>query len=58
MTLVEFHLEKSPKGTLLKVVESGFDKLPAARRSISFLKNGEGWGQQMANIEKYVANHP
>ena len=58
MTLVEFHLEKSAKGTLLKVVESGFDKIPAARRSIAFLKNGEGWGQQMTNIEEYVAKNP
>jgi uncharacterized protein YndB with AHSA1/START domain len=58
MTLVEFHLEKSAKGSLLKVVESGFDKIPAARRSIAFLKNGEGWGQQMINIEKYVAKKP
>jgi uncharacterized protein YndB with AHSA1/START domain len=58
MTLVEFHLVKSTKGSLLKVVESGFDKLPAARRSMAFLKNGEGWGQQMTNIEEYVAKNP
>jgi uncharacterized protein YndB with AHSA1/START domain len=58
MTLVEFHLEQSAKGTLLKVVESGFDKLPAARRSVAFLKNGEGWSQQMHNIEEYVAKNP
>jgi uncharacterized protein YndB with AHSA1/START domain len=58
MTLVEFHLEKSTKGSLLKVVESGFDKLPVARRSVAFLKNGEGWGQQITNIEDYVAKNP
>jgi uncharacterized protein YndB with AHSA1/START domain len=58
MTLVEFHLEKSTKGSLLKVVESGFDKLSVVRRSVAFLKNGEGWGQQMTNIEEYVAKNP
>ena len=32
-TLVEFTLEKSAGGTLLRVVETGFDKIPASRRA-------------------------
>jgi uncharacterized protein YndB with AHSA1/START domain len=54
-TLVEFTLEKSGKGTLLKVTESGFDKIPAARRSEAFRMNENGWAQQLKNIESHVA---
>jgi uncharacterized protein YndB with AHSA1/START domain len=54
-TLVEFTLEKSGKGTLLKVTESGFDKIPASRRSEAFRMNENGWAQQLKNIESYVA---
>jgi uncharacterized protein YndB with AHSA1/START domain len=54
-TLVEFKLEKTPKGTLLKVTESGFDKIPSARRAEAFLRNDTGWATQMKNIEAYVA---
>ncbi len=53
-TLVEFELEDAAGGTLLRLVESGFDKIPAARRPEAFRMNG-GWNQQMQNIEKYVA---
>ena len=31
-TLVEFTLERTRGGTLLRVVESGFDKIPSKRR--------------------------
>ena len=54
MTLVEFFLEKSAKGTLVRVVESGFDKLPPDRRDISFRMNDGGWGKQLGNIVKHV----
>jgi uncharacterized protein YndB with AHSA1/START domain len=54
-TLVEFTLEKTAKGTLLKVTESGFDKIPIARRLEAFRMNDNGWTQQMKNIESYVA---
>ena len=39
---------------LLKVVESGFDKLPASRRAEAFRMNSGGWEGQMRNIAKYV----
>src|SRR6188508_2952546 len=35
-TLVEFRLDEAAGGTRLTVVESGFDRLPAARRSEAF----------------------
>jgi uncharacterized protein YndB with AHSA1/START domain len=54
-TLVEFTLEKSAKGTLLKVAESGFDKIPSARRLEAFRMNENGWEQQLKNIESHVA---
>jgi uncharacterized protein YndB with AHSA1/START domain len=38
-TLVEFTLEKTASGTLLHVVESGFDKLPNKRRAEAFRMN-------------------
>ncbi len=60
-TLVEFRLEKSmsfANGTLLKVTESGFDKIPASRRAETFRMNENGWGQQLTNIESHVASRP
>ena len=53
-TLVEFRLEPEGKGTRLRVTESGFDKLPEARRDIAFRMNSGGWAQQLKNIEAYV----
>jgi uncharacterized protein YndB with AHSA1/START domain len=57
-TLVEFRLENIPNGTLLKVTESGFDKVPAGRRLEAFRMNEGGWTQQMKNIERHVAQEP
>ena len=57
-TLVEFRLEKTANGTLLTVTESGFDKIPAARRAEAFLRNDGGWAQQMKNIESHVNEKP
>jgi uncharacterized protein YndB with AHSA1/START domain len=54
-TLVEFHLEETSEGTLLTVIESGFDRIPLARRAEAFRKNDGGWTEQMRNIEKYVS---
>jgi uncharacterized protein YndB with AHSA1/START domain len=57
-TLVEFHLEKTPTGTVLCVTESGFSDVPDDRRDEAFARNDGGWAQQMKNIEEYVAQHP
>lgn len=53
-TLVEFRLEKIPRGTLLVLTESAFDKIPSDRRLEAFRMNDGGWTEQMKNIEAYV----
>jgi uncharacterized protein YndB with AHSA1/START domain len=55
MTLVAFTLEEVDGGTMLSVVESGFDAIPASRRVTAFEMNSKGWTSQMANIQKYLA---
>src|ERR1700730_17530405 len=42
-TLVEFTLEETAGGVMLTVTESGFDKIPLARRAKAFTANEEGW---------------
>jgi uncharacterized protein YndB with AHSA1/START domain len=54
MTLIEFRLEEVEGGTKLTITESGFDKIPLARRAEAFRMNSEGWGMQLHNIEAYV----
>ena len=55
MTLVEFQLEAVPEGTRLTVVESGFDRIPAARRAEALRMNEGGWSAQLRNIEGHLA---
>ena len=54
-TLVVFTLEEVDGGTLLTVVESGFDQIPASRRAKAFEMNSKGWAAQMENIARYLA---
>jgi uncharacterized protein YndB with AHSA1/START domain len=54
MTLVEFTLDDAPGGTRLSIVESGFDRVPLARRAEAFRMNEGGWAEQIRNIERYV----
>lgn len=53
-TLVEFTLERTAAGTRLRVVESGFDKIPHHRRDEAFRMNEGGWKEQMGNIARHV----
>jgi uncharacterized protein YndB with AHSA1/START domain len=53
-TLVEFRLQEIPGGALLRIIESGFDKIPPGRRSVAFRMNDDGWDEQIKNIESYV----
>jgi uncharacterized protein YndB with AHSA1/START domain len=53
-TLVEFRLEPTANGTLLRVTESGFDRIPAERRAEAFRMNEGGWAAQMGNIRAHV----
>jgi uncharacterized protein YndB with AHSA1/START domain len=56
MTLCEFTLEDVPEGTRLTVIESGFDRIPAARREVAFRMNDGGWAAQLTNIDRYLAS--
>jgi uncharacterized protein YndB with AHSA1/START domain len=54
-TLVEFTLQPVDGGTLLRVSESGFDRIPPERRDEAYRMNSGGWSAQMLNIEQHVA---
>src|SRR6185436_19443394 len=53
-TLVVFELEETAEGTMLTVVESGFDGIPLTRRLEAYRGNDQGWAAQMKAIERYV----
>jgi len=53
-TLVVFELEDAPNGTLLTVVESGFDGIPAVRRAKAYEMHKQGWAGQMKSIAEYL----
>lgn len=53
-TTVVFDLEETKEGTIVKVTESGFDKISLARRAKAFESNTEGWKIQIQNIRNYV----
>ncbi|MDF2399782.1 vanillate O-demethylase oxidoreductase VanB [Pseudomonas sp. 3MA1] len=53
-TLVQFELEEHDGGTLLRVIESGFDGIPSERRLKAFRMNSRGWDEQMSNIENHL----
>ena len=57
-TLVTFTLEDtSDGGTLLRVVESGFQSIAAARRAAAFLGNTKGWSTQLRQrLTPYLAS--
>src|ERR1044071_1739391 len=46
-TLVEFRLDEiAGGGTAVTIVESGFDKIPLARRAEAYRMNDQGWAGQ------------
>jgi uncharacterized protein YndB with AHSA1/START domain len=53
-TLVEFRLEQAAEGTLLTIVESGFDRVPARRRERAFRMNEAGWTAQGESIKEHL----
>jgi len=57
-TLVTFLLEDAPDGgTLLRVIEAGFDGVAAGRRAAAFLGNTNGWhGQLHKRLPAYLAS--
>lgn len=55
-TLVSFELEEVKEGVLLTVTETGFDRIPLARRAKAFAANEGGWAAQLELITKYLAH--
>jgi uncharacterized protein YndB with AHSA1/START domain len=54
-TLVVFELEEVAGGTSLTITESGFDRIPLARRAQAFTANEGGWTHQAKLIAKYLS---
>lgn len=54
MTLVEFVLDDTAEGTRVTVVESGFERIPLARRAKAFAGNNEGWRIMMGVLQKHL----
>ncbi|MFA5940921.1 MAG: SRPBCC family protein [Sinimarinibacterium sp.] len=54
MTLVEFTLVQTAGGVQLTISESGFDRIPLARRADAFQANEGGWAIQTTLIAKYL----
>jgi uncharacterized protein YndB with AHSA1/START domain len=55
-TLVQFRLDGASGGTALVLSESGFDRIPQARREAAYRANRDGWRQQMENLRRHVGN--
>jgi len=54
-TLVTFTLKDAPgKGTVLTVLETGFDNVPPGRRLEAFRMNSAGWKSQMDKFVRHV----
>lgn len=53
-TLVEFTLTETAGGVLLRIVESGFDNIPADRRAAAFEANSGGWEAQTKLVRKHL----
>jgi uncharacterized protein YndB with AHSA1/START domain len=56
-TLVAFELSEVEGGTLLRITESGFDRIPLAQRAKAFTQNEGGWEHQTRLIAKYLLRH-
>lgn len=54
-TLVEFTLDDTADGVMLRITESGFAAIPAPRRTTAFEANSEGWSAQVELVQKYLA---
>ena len=54
-TRVEFTLAEQDGGTLVTVIESGFDKFSLDRRAKLFSENSRGWDFQLQSLHSYVS---
>jgi uncharacterized protein YndB with AHSA1/START domain len=57
-TLIVFELEEAHGGTRLTITESGFDRIPLARRADAFRANEGGWTHQLELVRKYLGRAP
>lgn len=55
-TLIVFVLEDVANGVMLTVTESGFDRIPLARRAKAFTANEQGWGMVVKLLEEYLVH--
>lgn len=55
-TLIEFALEETADGVMLRLTESGFDRIPLERRLKAFTANEQGWTKQMELVQQYLAH--
>ncbi len=55
-TLIVFASEEVADGVMLTVTESGFDRIPLARRAKAFTANEQGWGMVVKLIEEYLVH--
>ena len=55
MTDIVFELREVEGGTELTITESGFDRIPLARRAKAFEMNSGGWAAQTMLLSKYLA---
>ena len=53
-TLVVFSLEEVADGVMLTVTESGFDRIPLARRAKAFTANEKGWDMVVKMVEAFL----
>jgi len=58
MTTIVFELKEVQEGVELTITESGFDRIPLARRAEAFKANEGGWEHQMRLIAKYLQRQP
>jgi uncharacterized protein YndB with AHSA1/START domain len=53
-TLIAFTLDEDVNGVMLTVTESGFDRIPLARRAAAFTANEGGWTMVVKLVEKFL----
>lgn len=53
-TTVEFQLEEEGDGTRVTITETGFDRVPEARRESALRDNTGGWNAQADNLREYA----
>jgi uncharacterized protein YndB with AHSA1/START domain len=58
MTLIALEMREAAGSVILTISESGFDRIPHARRARAIAANDGGWAMQMKLIEKYLAATP